>query len=98
MAGYRDDQGEMDGIGERPLRDFLPPPEQLVQCRGNGQGQAGPESGERLLLTGSGRALQAHDQGAGRRVRQAGIGRARMRSRWHASTFLTAADRSYNPH
>ncbi len=29
MAGYRDDQG---GIGERPMRDFLPPPEQAVRC------------------------------------------------------------------
>ena len=33
MAGYRDDQGEMDGIGERPLRDFLGPSEHLVRCR-----------------------------------------------------------------
>jgi hypothetical protein len=23
-----DDLGEMDGIGEQPLRDFLPPPDQ----------------------------------------------------------------------
>ena len=30
-ADYRDDLGEMDGIGERPLRDFLPPPEELVR-------------------------------------------------------------------
>ena len=30
-ADYRDDLGEMDGIGEQPLRDFLPPPEQLVR-------------------------------------------------------------------
>jgi hypothetical protein len=30
-ADYRDDLGEMDGIGERPLRDFLPPPERLVR-------------------------------------------------------------------
>ena len=30
-AEYRDDLGEMAGIGERPLPDFLPPPEQLVR-------------------------------------------------------------------
>ena len=30
-ADYRDDLGEMDGIGARPLRDFLPPPERLVR-------------------------------------------------------------------
>ena len=30
-ADYRDDLGEMDGIAERLLRDFLPPPEQLVR-------------------------------------------------------------------
>ena len=30
-ADYRDDLGEMDGIGEQPLRDFLPPPGQLVR-------------------------------------------------------------------
>ena len=30
-ADYRDDQGEMAGIGERPLSDFLPPPDQLVR-------------------------------------------------------------------
>ena len=30
-AEYRDDLGEMAGIGERPLPDFLPPPDQLVR-------------------------------------------------------------------
>ena len=30
-ADYRDDLGEMDGIGERPLPDFLPPPDRLVR-------------------------------------------------------------------
>ena len=30
-AGYRDDLGEMEGIGQRPLPDFLPPPGQLVR-------------------------------------------------------------------
>lgn len=30
-ADYRDDLGEMDGIGERPLPDFLPPPDQLIR-------------------------------------------------------------------
>ena len=30
-AGYGDDQGEMKGIGRRPLPDFLPPPDQLVR-------------------------------------------------------------------
>ena len=29
-ADYRDDLGEMSGIDERPLRDFLPSPDQLV--------------------------------------------------------------------
>jgi hypothetical protein len=29
-ADYTDDRGEMDGIGEHPLPDFLPPPERLV--------------------------------------------------------------------
>lgn len=28
---YTDDLGEMDGIGDRPLRDFLPPPDQLLR-------------------------------------------------------------------
>ena len=31
-ADYTDDQGEMDGIGDRPLPDFLPPPERLVMA------------------------------------------------------------------
>ena len=35
-AEYRDDLGEMDGIGEWPLPDFLPPPGQLVRCPGHG--------------------------------------------------------------
>ena len=30
-ADYRDGLGEMAGIGERPLPDFLPPPDQLVR-------------------------------------------------------------------
>jgi hypothetical protein len=30
-ADYRDDLGDMDGIGERPLPDFLPPPDRLVR-------------------------------------------------------------------
>ncbi len=30
-ADYTDDLGEMDGIGDRPLRDFLPPPDQLLR-------------------------------------------------------------------
>lgn len=30
-AGYRDHLGEMEGIGQRPLPDFLPPPSQLVR-------------------------------------------------------------------
>ena len=30
-AYYRDDLGEMSGIGERPLPDFLPPPDRLVR-------------------------------------------------------------------
>ena len=30
-ADYRDDLGEMDGIGERPLPDILPPPDRLVR-------------------------------------------------------------------
>jgi predicted DNA binding CopG/RHH family protein len=30
-AEYIDDLGEMDDIGDRPLRDFLPPPEQLLR-------------------------------------------------------------------
>ncbi len=30
-ADYRDDLGEMDGIAERPLPDFLPPPDRLVR-------------------------------------------------------------------
>lgn len=28
-ADYTDDLGELDGIGDRPLPDFLPPPVQL---------------------------------------------------------------------
>ena len=30
-AEYTDDLGEMDGIGDSPLPDFLPPPDQLLQ-------------------------------------------------------------------
>ena len=30
-ADYRDDLGEMDGIGDRPLPDFLPSPDRLVR-------------------------------------------------------------------
>lgn len=30
-ADYTDDLGEMDGIGDRPLPDFLPPPDQLLR-------------------------------------------------------------------
>ena len=30
-TNYRDDLGETDGIGERPLPDFLPPPDRLVR-------------------------------------------------------------------
>lgn len=40
-AGYGDDQGEMKGIGRRPLPDFLPPPGQLVRLPGYGRGGAG---------------------------------------------------------
>ena len=54
-AEYRDDLGEMDGIGERPLPDFLPPPDQLVRCPGHGQGDAGAGPGERRLLARRGR-------------------------------------------
>ena len=71
-AEYRDDLGEMAGIGERPLPDFLPPPDQLVRCPGHGQGDVGAEPGERRLLPRCGqtprRALSAHDPSAGRRV------------------------------
>jgi hypothetical protein len=28
---YRDDLGEMEGIGAQPLPDFLPPPDRLVR-------------------------------------------------------------------
>ena len=49
-AEYRDDLGEMAGIGERPLPDFLPPPDQLVRCPGHGQGDAGAEPDQRRLL------------------------------------------------
>lgn len=31
-AADRDDPGEMDGIGERTLPDFLPPPDRLVRA------------------------------------------------------------------
>jgi hypothetical protein len=30
-ADYREDLGEMDGIGARPVPDFLPPPDQLIR-------------------------------------------------------------------
>lgn len=30
-AEYTDALGEMDTIGDRPLRDFLPPPDQLLR-------------------------------------------------------------------
>ena len=64
-AEYRDDLGEMDGIGERPLPDFLPPPDQLVRQPGHRQGDAGAEPGERRLLPRRdqtpGRALSADD-------------------------------------
>lgn len=29
-ADYTDDLGEMDDMGDRPIRDFLPPPDQLL--------------------------------------------------------------------
>lgn len=64
-ADYRDDLGEMDGIGERPLPDFLPPPDQLVRRPGHEQGDAGAEPGEPRLLPRqrqtAGRALPADD-------------------------------------
>ena len=40
---------EMDGIGDRPLPDFLPPPDQLIRRPGQGQGDAGVKLGERQL-------------------------------------------------
>ena len=46
-AEYRDDLGEMDGIAERPLPDFLPPPDRLVRCPAHAQSDAGAEPGER---------------------------------------------------
>ena len=49
-ADYRDDLGEMAGIGDRALPDFLPPPDQLVRCPGHGQGDAGAEPDQRRLL------------------------------------------------
>ena len=100
VAGYRDDQGEMEGVGEWPLRNFLPPPEKLVHLLETVK--------DRLALSRAsvdffrGRAGEGYLTGAGSgrwsTGTPSGIGRARMRSRWHASTFLTAADRSYNPH
>ena len=70
-AEYRDDLGEMAGIGERPLPDFLPPPDQLVRCPGHGQGDVGAEPGERRLLPRqsqtAARALSADDPRPGRR-------------------------------
>jgi hypothetical protein len=66
----------MDGIGDRPLlRDFLPAPDQLVRREDTVKVTLALSPGQRRLLPAAGAAaggsLPEHDQGAGRRVRQA---------------------------
>lgn len=101
-AEYRDDLGEMDGIGERPLPDFLPPPDQLVRRPGHGQGDTGAEPGQRRLLPrrgeATGRALPADDPRPGRRVCAAAwmsLGAvSHANHHWHPVTISSTGARS----